>query len=76
MSFLSFGKGIKSKVAKQCEVCGKGKLAGNLVSHSNIKTHRRWEPNLRNINAVVDGAPRRLRVCTRCLRSGLIKRQA
>ncbi len=64
------------RVAKICEICGKGKLAGNLVSHSHIRTHRRWEPNLRTISATVDGVPRRLRVCTRCLRSGLVKRQA
>ncbi len=63
-------------MARQCDLCGKGKLAGNLVSHSNVKTHRRWEPNLRTVNAVVDGTPRRLRVCTRCLRSGRITRQA
>jgi large subunit ribosomal protein L28 len=72
----SFTVQEEEDLAKQCEICGKGKLAGNLVSHSNIKTHRRWEPNLRAVNATVEGAPRRLRVCTRCLRSGLVNRQA
>ncbi|MGE5551661.1 MAG: 50S ribosomal protein L28 [Bacteroidota bacterium] len=63
-------------MARQCAICGKAKLAGNLVSHSNVKTHRRWEPNLRTVRAVVDGTPQRLRVCTRCLRSGKVSRQA
>lgn len=63
-------------LAKVCDICGKGKLNGNLVSHSNVKTHRRWQPNLRSIRAVVDGAPRRLRVCARCLRSDKVARQA
>ncbi|MGE5598391.1 MAG: 50S ribosomal protein L28 [Bacteroidota bacterium] len=63
-------------MSKQCAVCGKGKLAGNLVSHSNVKTHRRWEPNLRTIHAVINGTPQRLRVCARCLRSGKVTRQA
>ncbi len=61
-------------MAKQCAICGKKKLAGNLVSHSNVKTHRRWEPNLRAVDAIVDGTPHRLRVCTRCLRSGKVTR--
>jgi len=63
-------------MSKQCDICHKVTLSGNLVSHSNIKTHRRWEPNLRAVNAIVGGTPRRLRVCTRCLRSGLVQRQA
>jgi len=63
-------------VAKRCEICGKSKQNGNLVSHSNVKTHRRWEPNLRSVRAIVGGAPRRLRVCARCLRSGRLQRPA
>ncbi|MCL6613171.1 MAG: 50S ribosomal protein L28 [Firmicutes bacterium] len=63
-------------MAKQCEICGKGKQNGNLVSHSNVKTHRRWEPNLRSVRAAIGGVPRRIRVCTRCLRSGRVQRPA
>ena len=69
------GKG-EILVAKQCAICGKAKQNGNLVSHSNIKTHRRWEPNLHYVRAIVNGTPRRLRVCTRCLRSGRVRRSA
>ncbi len=34
-------------MAKQCEICGKKPQVGNLVSHSNIKTKRRFNPNLK-----------------------------
>jgi len=33
-------------MARRCELTGKGPVTGNLVSHSNIKTRTRWEPNL------------------------------
>jgi large subunit ribosomal protein L28 len=49
---------------------------GNKVSHSNIKTKRVQRPNLQRVKALVDGAPRRVRVCTRCLRSGAVTKVA
>jgi large subunit ribosomal protein L28 len=63
-------------MANTCELCGKGRLVGNKVSHSNIKTKRVQRPNLQRVHAVVDGSPKRLRVCTRCLRSGLVTKVA
>ena len=61
-------------MARLCEVCGKTVASGNLVSHSNIKTKRRWSPNVQRVKALVDGKPVRMTVCTRCLRSGKVKR--
>lgn len=61
-------------MAKKCEVCGKGIAFGQQVSHSNIKTKRTWYPNLQRVRAIVDGKPKRIRVCTRCLRSGKVER--
>ncbi len=61
-------------MAKSCEVCGKSATFGNLVSHSNIKTSRTWLPNVQTVRAIVNGRPQRLNVCTRCLRSGKVKR--
>ncbi|MBO8167832.1 MAG: 50S ribosomal protein L28 [Thermoanaerobacteraceae bacterium] len=58
----------------KCEVCGKGVVTGNKVSHSNIKTKRTWAPNLQKVKALVDGSPKRIYVCTRCLRSGKVQR--
>ncbi len=63
-------------MAKVCEICGKNKKSGNSVtfSHRNIK--RTWSPNLRRVRALVDGQPKRINVCTRCLRSGKVERPA
>jgi large subunit ribosomal protein L28 len=63
-------------MANTCDCCGKGRLVGNKVSHSNIKTKRVQRPNLQRVHALVDGSPRRIRVCTRCLRSGLVTKVA
>ena len=61
-------------MARVCEICGKGPRAGNNVSHANNKTKRRWYPNLQNVRALVDGKPKRIRVCTRCLRSNKVQK--
>lgn len=63
-------------MANICNLCGKGRLVGNKVSHSNIKTKRVQRPNLQRVKALVDGAPTRIRVCTRCLRSGKVVKVA
>lgn len=61
-------------MAKFCEICNKGVITGNTVSHSNRKARRTWSPNVQRVRAVVEGAPKRLYVCTRCLRSGKVTR--
>ena len=61
-------------MSRKCDVCGKGSLNGNKVSHSNIKTKTLWLPNLQKVKAVVDGTVKRVQVCTRCIRSGKIKK--
>ena len=63
-------------VAQRCEICGKGPAVGNNVSHANNKTKRRWLPNLQRVRAKVAGSVKRLRVCTRCIRSGKIVKAA
>ena len=61
-------------MAFACSLCGKKRLVGNNVSHANNKTKRVFRPNLQKVRALIDGAARRVRVCTRCLRSGLVKK--
>ena len=61
-------------MARTCQICGKGPSTGHKVSHSNIKTKRRWLPNVQRVRAIVDGRPTRIYVCTSCLRSGKVKR--
>ncbi|MGH7228519.1 MAG: 50S ribosomal protein L28, partial [Nitrospiraceae bacterium] len=43
-------------------------------SHANNKTKRVFNPNLQRVRALINGAAKRIKVCTRCLRSGLIKK--
>lgn len=57
-----------------CEICGKGKMSGMNVSHSHLKTKRKWLPNIQKVRAIVNGEVHRVNVCTRCLRSGKVQR--
>jgi large subunit ribosomal protein L28 len=59
-------------MSKLCEICGKKPGFGNNVSHANNTTKRRWYPNLQKVRALVDGKPKRLSVCTSCLRAGKV----
>jgi large subunit ribosomal protein L28 len=62
-------------MARVCDICGKGVQHGRNVSHANNVTLRRWEVNLRTVRASVAGKPKRIRVCTRCLRSGRVEKR-
>ena len=59
-------------MAAVCEVCGKSPSWGNTVSHSERKTRRRGNPNIQRVRALVNGSPRRLHVCTGCIKSGKV----
>ena len=61
-------------MARECEVCGKIRAVGNTVSHANNRTKRVFRPNLQTIRALINGATRRILACTRCIRSGKIKK--
>ncbi len=65
-------------MARVCDVCGKRPVVGNNVSHANNKTKRIWYPNLKKIRAVekATGAVKHMKVCTRCLRSGVVQKAA
>jgi large subunit ribosomal protein L28 len=63
-------------MSKRCEICDKGPMFGNNVSHANNKTRRRFEPNLQSVRALVNGAVRRMKVCTRCLKAGKVTKAA
>ncbi len=56
------------------EVCSKGVMSGMNVSHSHVRTKRKWKPNIQRVRAIVNGEVRRINVCTRCLRSGKVQR--
>lgn len=61
-------------MARRCYVCGRGPMTGHNISHAHNLTKRRFIPNLHNIRIVVGGAIKRAKVCTRCLRSGRVRK--
>ena len=62
-------------MARKCYVCGKGPVYGNNVSHANNKTRRRWLPNLKKVKILTDEGERtRVKVCTRCISAGKIRK--
>ncbi len=52
-----------------CDICGKKQQTGSNVSHSKRHTPRVWAPNVQSAVLTVDGVRKRLKVCTRCLRT-------
>ncbi|MCM8804474.1 MAG: 50S ribosomal protein L28 [Candidatus Omnitrophica bacterium] len=60
-------------MAKRCEICGKEGRSGNRVSHSNRKTRRTWKPNIQNVRVEYNGIIKRMKICTKCLKSGKVK---
>ena len=58
----------------KCEVCGKGVSFGIKVSHSHRRSNKAFKPNVKRVKAVVNGTPKRVNVCSRCLRSGKVER--
>jgi large subunit ribosomal protein L28 len=67
----------ENPVAATCDVCGKGPSFGHNISHSHRRTKRRWNPNIQRVRTLVDGVtPKRLNVCTSCLKAGKVARNA
>ena len=58
-------------MSRRCELTGKGPLVGHKVSHSNIKTKRRFMPNLCNVTLTSDilGRSIRARISANALKS-------
>ena len=62
-------------MARECEICGKKPMSGNNVSHAHNKTRRVFNPNLQKVRAVNEkGTTGYVKVCTRCIRSGAVKK--
>ena len=63
-------------MAQVCQICGKTPQYGRRVSHAHNVTSRRFLPNLQKVRAKIEGVVRRVRVCTRCIRSGQVEKVA
>ena len=61
-------------MSRKCEICGKGQVSGNSVSHS-VRHTRKWNANIQTVRvADENGTVRRANVCTRCIRSNKVNR--
>ncbi len=62
----------------KCEICEKTLSHGNQISiarsHVSRRSTRTFKPNLRTVKAMVNGQPKRISVCAKCLRSGKVNR--
>ena len=73
-------------MAQACDICGKKPVMGNQVAKRGKPkylggvgtkitgiTRRKFRPNLQRVRVTTaDGTPKRLRVCTQCIRSGAV----
>jgi len=74
-------------MSRKCDICGKGTIAGNSVprkglpkkkggagQHIGVKSKRVFKPNLVKIKALVDGTPKSMKICTRCLKANKVQK--
>ncbi len=57
-----------------CEICGKKTAFGNIVSHSHRKTKRTFKSNIHKAKVEYQGKIRTMNICTKCLKSGKVKK--
>jgi large subunit ribosomal protein L28 len=60
-------------MSKRCDVCDKGPLVGNNISHSHVKTKRRTLPNLQKVRVKLNGGVRVMRVCCKCIKANKVE---
>ena len=62
----------------KCAICEKSLSYGNKLSiarsHISNRATRTWKPNLRSVKAIINGEPKTIQVCSKCLRSGKVTR--
>lgn len=62
-------------MARICDKCGKKPQFGHSISHAHNLRQKIWLPNLQRVRVVEEnGQHHRVRICTRCLRSGAVKK--
>ena len=62
----------------KCAICVKTVSNGNKLSiarsHVSRRSPRTWKPNLRTVTVMVNGQPKKVKVCAKCLRAGKVTR--
>ena len=74
-------------MARECSICGKKPVAGRSIARRGMAkskggvgqritgtSKRRFLPNIQSVNAVVDGKSRKVKVCTKCIKAGKVKK--
>ncbi|HOX49578.1 MAG TPA: 50S ribosomal protein L28 [Spirochaetia bacterium] len=59
-------------MSRKCDICGKGTIFGNTVSHAKNRSRRTWFPNLLEVRADIGGTVKTVKICTRCLKAGKV----
>lgn len=72
-------------MARVCDICGKRTETGGIIARRGLpkkaggvglritgRTLRKFKPNIQKVRALINGEVRRVRLCTRCLKSGKI----
>lgn len=74
-------------MARECNFCGKKTVAGRTIARRGMAkrkggvgkkttgiTPRKFKPNIQNIRTQIGGTVTRVRICTKCLRSGVVQK--
>lgn len=61
-------------MSKKCEICGKTPIKAAKLTFSHKQIVKTQEPNLQKVKVVVNGATKRINVCTSCLRAGKVQK--
>jgi large subunit ribosomal protein L28 len=59
-------------MARKCDICGKGPMTGNNVSHAHNLTKRKFYPNLQTVRVEGFGRKKKIKVCTECIKKGKV----
>ena len=72
MPRVCYFTGARTRVGRSIRYRGKPKYLGGIGLKPTAITKRTFKPNLQNVTAMIDGAPKRIKVSTRAIRNGLV----
>ena len=74
-------------MSRVCKICGKGTIAGRSISRRGMAkkkggvgkkitgvTKRKFLPNIQTVKVILNGSPKRIKVCTSCIKAGKIQK--